>query len=190
MASKSKKDSASSSSYRGLSQNFSDILANPAIRAQFSVTVTSKLIDDLYKLYLGKDKYLIEVLSILAINNGGLTPTELSKYTFLSRQVISQIIKTMEQEELVERRRITNNNKAIQVILTDLGWAFVEKRMPTYKTLADTMATIFDDEEEAMTLCNTLKDVRKKIYKIKASLQQYVKQDGNKSELESNIPGA
>jgi DNA-binding MarR family transcriptional regulator len=176
MASKSKTNSASPKAshsrhklYSGLSQDFADILAKPAIRAQFSITVTSKLIDDLYKLHLGKDKYFIEVLSILAINNGGLTPTELSKFTFLSRQVISQIIKTMEQEGLVERRRMANNNRTIQVVLTDLGWAFVEKRMPTYKMLADTMTMIFD-EKPALELCGILKDIRKRIYKIKASL--------------------
>lgn len=153
-----------------MSDEFASFTTMLAVQAQFDLIRTANLwkqvISDLDRTFSYKGKRPIDILSLLAVFENGLAPSELSKYTFRSRQAISQIIKDMEQEGLVERQHLENNNKTIKVSLTEEGWAYIEEIMPKFRKLTSVTKIIYDDDEKLKELRDTLKQIRKKLYGI------------------------
>ena len=99
------------------------------------------------------------VLSVLAINDG-INQLELVKTTHLRAPTVSVILRKMEDEGIVERRRDDQKDKrAVRVYLTERGIALDRDIIKGIKEM-DTLAMQGLSDEEKATLMRLLQRIR------------------------------
>lgn len=98
------------------------------------------------------------VLSFLAIGDG-VTQLELVNATHMRAPTISVILKNLESEGIVERRKDEKDMRALRVYLTDKGRALDRKNIEKIKQV-DAMALYGINEEEFELLMKQLSRIR------------------------------
>lgn len=81
----------------------------------------------------------LSFLVLIAIHQTGhATPTELSRYLFVSRTTISKVISTLLGYGLVVRKRAENDHRLINVALSSKGMGLLQALVPAiYEEIAD-----------------------------------------------------
>lgn len=84
--------------------------------------------------------------------SGPLEPSKLADASGMSRQAVSSLAKTLEQDGLVERRTAARDARSVVLSLTDLGTARVERVFVEHnRREADWAAALDPDERATLT---------------------------------------
>ncbi|MFN3331620.1 MAG: MarR family winged helix-turn-helix transcriptional regulator, partial [Caldilinea sp.] len=80
---------------------------------------------------------------------GAVNPTHLSRTQHVSKNTISEHLRTLEEDGLVERELDQNDRRQFRIHLTDAGRTLVRDLTPAYAQLLNQMLTAFTAEETA-----------------------------------------
>jgi DNA-binding MarR family transcriptional regulator len=100
---------------------------------------------------------------------GAVNPTRLSRAQQVSKNTISEHLRTLEEDGLIERELDQNDRRQFRIHLTDAGRALVRDLTPAYAQMLNRLLTPFTAEEVAQirhllgklhaTLCTQAGDV-------------------------------
>jgi DNA-binding MarR family transcriptional regulator len=81
--------------------------------------------------------------------SGPLEPSRLAERTGMSRQAVSSLLKTLEADELVERRTAEHDARSVVVSLTDTGAARLERVFLEHNRREAEWASVLEADERA-----------------------------------------
>jgi DNA-binding MarR family transcriptional regulator len=81
--------------------------------------------------------------------SGPLEPSRLAERSGMSRQAVSALLKTLEADELVERRTAEHDARSVVVSLTDAGAARLERVFLEHNRREAEWAGVLDPDERA-----------------------------------------
>ncbi len=112
------------------------------------------------------------ILHNLILNDGTMTPTQISKKTFRSKYSVTSVIDTLEKQGLVKRLPIGEDRRNRKVNITRKGLDVVEKATidSRMRISQDIFHTI--DGKRLEELNGILKDVRKRVLGLMDKLRQ------------------
>ncbi len=112
------------------------------------------------------------ILHKLILNDGTMTPTEISKKTFRSKYSVTSAIDTLEKQGLVERLPIGEDRRNRKINITRKGLDTIDRATidSRERISQDIFHTI--DGEGLEELNNILKDIRKHVLGLMDKLRQ------------------
>lgn len=131
----------------------------------FALIRTWQVIDRYLELELrkqGSNPIRFAIMNALYRHGGRMTPTEISKLVFRSKNTITSVINTLERERFVQRESSKSDRRSSEVVITDKGWDKTNKITPVAQEISREILSCLD-KEELDALGAILKTVRKSL---------------------------
>ena len=152
-----------------VAEEVKDTVGSPRMRAAVALLYTGFVVNRLFNVLNGRyglrHRTALDVLTALALNDGTLRPSDLSKSTVRSKQVVSHVIDNLERDGLIRGGPIGGDRRTRSVRITKKGLEIVEQQLPRFRYLRDNFASMLSDEESSELLAS-LRKIRKQIYDV------------------------
>ena len=129
---------------------------------------TSRAVMKYYDAYLYRKMRLsivkIAVLAVLDFSGGVMSPSEIAKTTCTERNNITTLVRRMSREGLVRTERNTNDNRSVNVVMTELGRELFTRARQVPREVRDHLMSSIAEDDLAM-LEQPLETMRQKALK-------------------------
>jgi MarR family 2-MHQ and catechol resistance regulon transcriptional repressor len=102
------------------------------------------------------------IMNTLYRHSGHLTPSELARETFRSKNSITPVLKALEAGGYIKRIPSNNDGRSVNIAITDKGWEKANNMAPRAQVFSRDMLSCLD-KEEIDTLLNILRKMRKSL---------------------------
>jgi DNA-binding MarR family transcriptional regulator len=129
----------------------------------FSFIRTWQIIDRYLELELSKQEsnpIRFAIMNALYRHGGQMTPTEISKWVFRSKNSITSVINNLEREGFVRREPSKSDRRSVTVVITEKGWSKTNKITPIAQEISREILSCLD-REQLDTLGTILRAIRK-----------------------------
>jgi DNA-binding MarR family transcriptional regulator len=134
-----------------LASNINEDLATSEGRTYRLVCFLADIINrylDIELSRMGTNRTNYDILNVLAINRGSLTPTELCKHVFRSKHAITRAIDVLEAGRLVIRRPHDSPDRRLKKVnITEKGLLLLENLESKRAKLHHQFMSCFDEKE-------------------------------------------
>jgi len=108
------------------------------------------------------NRHRIEIMHTLVLDSSGLTASDISKKTFRSKQRITKITDSLEQDGLVKRELDDQDRRIRRIRITEKGLGSIRMTLPIAIDILN-RATLDLTEEELVQLTNLMKKIRRSL---------------------------
>ncbi len=125
--------------------------------AFISFVQTARAVTKYYDAYLYRRMKLsivkLAVLTVLELNGGAMTPSEIARETCTERNNITTLVRRMSKEKLVRTEPNAGDKRSVKVVLTDLGReTFQKARVVPMEVRDHVLSSIPRDDLAALKL--------------------------------------
>lgn len=94
------------------------------------------------------------IMSVLFINGGEMTPSEIAESVFREKNSITAVINTLERQGVVRREPSIDDRRSINVVITDKGWKEANRLSPIAQELSREVLSCMDKKQiEDLVAC-------------------------------------
>ena len=145
-----------------------------------TTTIVFKYLEQEYHRKIGLDRTKIQILDLLVVKGGTLTPSQLSWGVDRTKITITTAIDNLEKQGLTRSSRVKKDRRLRMVTITEKGLDVVDKFLPLRREIFAQAMRCFN-QEEARTFQSMINRFRENIFSLSSDsdlgdiLQRYQK---------------
>ena len=87
------------------------------------------------------------IMSVLFVNGGEMTPSEIAERVFREKNSVTAVINTMEKQGVVRREPSPDDRRSVKVVITDKGWREANRLSPIAQELSREALSCMDKKQ-------------------------------------------
>ncbi len=127
--------------------------------------IVFKYLEQEFHKKIGLDRTKIQILDLLVVNGGTLTPSYLSRGVNRTKITITTALDNLEKQALIRSSRVNNDHRLRMITITEKGLDAVNKFLPLRREIFAQAMRCFN-QEEANTFQSMINRFRENIFSL------------------------